>query len=133
MQVIREVAVPAEEKRKPVSGEAEVGFSNRGSYYGLGLNIDFTKPKSALLSTRMNARIVDDVTGEVLMRGRDGVAMFGSLLHVTAADEAAARPAIAARLRARGIAVRSLEPIEPSLEDAFVAIIQARTDPPDPS
>jgi len=50
------------------------------------------------------------------------VALFGNALHVTAADEAAARVAIAAS----GIAVRRLERIEPSLEDAFVAIIQER-------
>jgi hypothetical protein len=54
--------------------------------------------------------------------------MFGTLLHITAADEAAARDAIAARLHAHGIALRGLERIEPSLEDAFVAIIQARAD-----
>jgi ABC-2 type transport system ATP-binding protein len=53
-----------------------------------------------------------------------GVALFGNALHVSADDEAAARAAIAAELAARGIAVQRLERIEPSLEDAFVAIIQ---------
>jgi len=58
--------------------------------------------------------------------------MFGTLLHITADDEAAARDAIAARLHAQGIGLRGLERIEPSLEDAFVAIIQARADLPGP-
>jgi ABC-2 type transport system ATP-binding protein len=49
-----------------------------------------------------------------------GVALFGNALHVTADDEAAARAAIAEI----GIPVERLERIEPSLEDAFVAIIQ---------
>jgi ABC-2 type transport system ATP-binding protein len=49
-----------------------------------------------------------------------GVALFGNALHITADDEAAARAAIAAS----GITVRRLERIEPSLEDAFVAIIE---------
>jgi ABC-2 type transport system ATP-binding protein len=49
-----------------------------------------------------------------------GVALFGNALHVAAADEAAARAAISAS----GIEVRRLERIEPSLEDAFVAIIE---------
>jgi ABC-2 type transport system ATP-binding protein len=49
-----------------------------------------------------------------------GVALFGNSLHVTAADEAAARAAIAET----GIPVERVERIEPSLEDAFVAIIQ---------
>ena len=53
-----------------------------------------------------------------------GVALFGSTLHITADDEAAARAAIAARLQARGMPIRSLERIDPSLEDAFVAIIE---------
>jgi ABC-2 type transport system ATP-binding protein len=49
-----------------------------------------------------------------------GVALFGNALHVSADDEDAARAAVAAS----GIAVRRVERIEPSLEDAFVAIIQ---------
>jgi ABC-2 type transport system ATP-binding protein len=53
-----------------------------------------------------------------------GVALFGPLLHITADDEGVARVAVAARLQARGIAMRGLERIEPSLEDAFVAIIE---------
>jgi len=49
-----------------------------------------------------------------------GVALFGNALHVAADDEAAARAAIAEA----GITVQRLERIEPSLEDAFVAIIE---------
>jgi ABC-2 type transport system ATP-binding protein len=54
------------------------------------------------------------------------VALFGSTLHVIAEDEAAARAAITAGLRAQGITINGLERIEPSLEDAFVAIIERR-------
>ena len=54
-----------------------------------------------------------------------GVALFGNALHVTVADEAAARAALAPLLAAKGIRVARLERIEPSLEDAFVAIIEA--------
>ena len=49
-----------------------------------------------------------------------GVALFGNTLHVAADDEASARAAIAA---ARMPAQR-VERIDPSLEDAFVAIIE---------
>jgi len=56
-----------------------------------------------------------------------GVALFGSTLHLIAEDEDAARAAIGAHLRDHGIAVNRLERIEPSLEDAFVAIIEARS------
>ena len=54
-----------------------------------------------------------------------GVALFGNALHVTVADEAVARATLAPLLAAKGISVRRLERIEPSLEDAFVAIIEA--------
>ena len=54
-----------------------------------------------------------------------GVALFGATLHLTADDEAAARHAVTARLAAVGISVQRLERIEPSLEDAFVSIVEA--------
>jgi ABC-2 type transport system ATP-binding protein len=54
-----------------------------------------------------------------------GVALFGTMLHLTADDEAAARVAVAARLQATGIGVQRLERIEPSLEDTFVSIVEA--------
>ncbi len=50
-----------------------------------------------------------------------GVALFGNTLHVAADDEPSARAAITAA----GIPVERVERIEPSLEDAFVAIIEA--------
>jgi ABC-2 type transport system ATP-binding protein len=57
--------------------------------------------------------------------GVDAVALFGNALHATVVDEAAARAAIPSLLAARGVPLRRLERIEPSLEDAFVAIIEA--------
>jgi ABC-2 type transport system ATP-binding protein len=55
----------------------------------------------------------------------ESVALFGNALHATVADESAARAAIPPLLAARGLPLRRLERIEPSLEDAFVAIIEA--------
>jgi ABC-2 type transport system ATP-binding protein len=52
------------------------------------------------------------------------VALFGNALHIVADDEADARTAVEARLRSAGIAVQRLERIEPSLEDAFVSIVE---------
>jgi ABC-2 type transport system ATP-binding protein len=59
--------------------------------------------------------------------GVSGVALFGNALHVSADDEGAARQIIAARLGERGVALVRMERIEPSLEDAFVAIIEQST------
>ena len=68
--VLHSVAEPQEAPRKPVSGEMAVGVSNRGTMMGLGINIDLTKPKGALVSTRLEARIKDRTSGAVLWEGR---------------------------------------------------------------
>lgn len=91
LQVIREVTRPAERKSGPVSGEAAVGASNRGSYMQMALNLDFTKPRGALLSTRMNARILDKVSGKVLWEGH-------AKIYSRDGDEDYSESAIATRL-----------------------------------
>jgi ABC-2 type transport system ATP-binding protein len=53
------------------------------------------------------------------------VAVFGSGLHVVVDDVAGATERIRGALGAQGIAIRRLEQIEPSLEDVFVALIEA--------
>lgn len=70
VRVVRNEAVPAEEKRKPLSGEMSMGVSNHGSMMGLALRYDATKPRAALLSTRLETRIKDRTTGAVLWEGR---------------------------------------------------------------
>jgi hypothetical protein len=74
LRIARAVLVPAEAKRSPVSGEAAMEVGNRGSAYGLALNVDLTKPLPALLSTRMEARIRDRASGRLLWEGRAEVA-----------------------------------------------------------
>jgi ABC-2 type transport system ATP-binding protein len=56
--------------------------------------------------------------------GVSDVAVFGSGLHVTVPDDAAAVP-VRQALESRGVTVRRLEPIQPSMEDVFVAMIEA--------
>jgi hypothetical protein len=46
------------------------GISNRGSGFGLALNIDLSKPRPPLISTRLEVRIRDRVTDKVLWEGR---------------------------------------------------------------
>ncbi len=53
-------------------------------------------------------------------------ALFGRGLHLAVADAQAAMPAIAAALKERDAVYTKLEKIRPSLEDVFVAIIEAR-------
>jgi len=52
-------------------------------------------------------------------------AVFGGGLHITVQDPASAVPQIRALLGARQIAIRQLDPIQPSMEDVFVAMIEA--------
>ncbi|MBS0474377.1 MAG: hypothetical protein JSR28_04400 [Proteobacteria bacterium] len=74
VRIVRNELEPAEAKHKPVSGEMSMGVSNRGSMMGLGLYIDGTKPKKALLSTMLEARIRDRASGKVLWEGRAAIA-----------------------------------------------------------
>ncbi|HWJ70070.1 MAG TPA: hypothetical protein VNS79_08495 [Sphingobium sp.] len=69
VRIIRETLVPPEGKRKPVSGEVMVGASNRGTMTGMAIGIDLSKPKKALVSTRLEARLRDRVTGKPLWEG----------------------------------------------------------------
>ena len=70
LRVTHATVVPEEAPHKPVSGEMEVGVSNRGSMMGMALNIDLSKPAKALISTRLEARIKDKASGKVLWEGR---------------------------------------------------------------
>jgi ABC-2 type transport system ATP-binding protein len=53
------------------------------------------------------------------------VAVFGGGLHVTVLDAGAAESRIRSVLNERKISVRRLESIEPSMEDVFVALVEA--------
>jgi len=70
VRLTREIAASAEAPHRPVSGEASMGVSNRGSGMGLALNIDLSKPRKALISTRIEVRIRDRDTGAALWEGR---------------------------------------------------------------
>ena len=60
---------PEEPPHGPVSGDVAVGIGNRGSAMGVGLNVDFSKPLKALIATRLDARIRDKATNELLWEG----------------------------------------------------------------
>lgn len=93
LRILHTVAAPAEAPRKPVSGEMAVGVSNRGSSVGMAIDIDLRKPRGALLSTRLEARIRDRASGAVLWEGRADIATRDG-------DERWSDQAIAARLAA---------------------------------
>ena len=74
LRLTRTVLESAEAPHKPVSGQAAMEVSNRGTAYGLAVNVDLTKPLPPLVSTRLEARIVDEESGKVLWEGRAQIA-----------------------------------------------------------
>ena len=70
VRVIRIEAQPREAPHKPVSGEVSMGVSNRGTALGVGIMIDGSRPRGAIISTRLEARIRDRASGQVLWEGR---------------------------------------------------------------
>lgn len=70
IRVKQDIAEPAEVKRSPMSGEGSVMVSNRGTAVGMAIGLDFTKPRTALISTRMDLQIKHRTTGAVLWEAR---------------------------------------------------------------
>jgi ABC-2 type transport system ATP-binding protein len=72
--------------------------------------------------------IADDAPRAVeVLQGAPGileVTMFGRAVHAMVEDEAAGAREIPERLAAAGYATESIQPIEPSLEDVFVAFVR---------
>ena len=56
--------------------------------------------------------------------GAQGVAVFGNTLHIVSRHEEDLSAGIRALLKPRDISIKRLEPIEPSLEDVFVSLIE---------
>ena len=76
------------------------------------LNLDSSDPLDTMRALEGLAGVLD-------------VAVFGGGLHVTVDDVDATSARVRQRLAAQGIQVRKLEQIEPSMEDVFVALIEA--------
>jgi hypothetical protein len=72
--VRRDVLVPAEDKKNPVSGSAMMGVSNRGSMMAVSLAYDATKPRAALIETAIELRLRDKATGRALYEARARIA-----------------------------------------------------------
>jgi len=53
------------------------------------------------------------------------VALYGLLIHAVAPDVEALKPRIEEALGARGIGVRAMDRIAPSLEDVFISSVRA--------
>jgi ABC-2 type transport system ATP-binding protein len=78
----------------------------------------------------LEVRASDSTRAVEALQGAPGIAqvgLFGRALHATLREDedvAAARSRISSLLAGKGIAVESVEPIQPSLEDVFVALVE---------
>jgi len=86
----------------------------------------------AKLRALMTEPLLEITTGEgpqvaQALQGEPGVheaAMFGRAVHVVVDDAEAATRELPARLAARGLSVGGIRPVQPSLEDIFVALVR---------
>lgn len=102
-----------------------VALMYRGKVIALGTPAEL---KSSLSSHHLFHLEVSDLLGamNVLEKipGLSEVAVFGGGLHVTAADATRAIPEMRSALETAGISLPVIEPIQPSMEDVFVAMIE---------
>lgn len=77
MVIEHRLVAPPEQKRNPVSGGVSVGGGSYGSFGGLGIAIDLSKPRKAVVGTRLQVRI-RDAGGDkaVLWEGRAEIATY---------------------------------------------------------
>jgi ABC-2 type transport system ATP-binding protein len=97
----------------------------RGRIIALGTPADMKRDLAG--NNLMALESSDPLASMKALRGVPGVgdvAVFGGGLHVTVDDPASADARMRAALGAAGISIRRLEPIRPSLEDVFVAMIE---------
>lgn len=111
--ISHDVVVPEEAPHKPVSGEVSVGVSNHGYGYGGALYIDLSKPRKAIVATRLDVRIRDKATHRVLW---EGYAQGQSRMTDSGYDDTHIAPRLSAALFARfpaGKVVQALPGAEP--------------------
>lgn len=69
--VHHDVVAPPELPHSPVGGAVSAGVGSHGwGGVGMALDIDLSKPLKALIATRLEARISDSATHELLWQGR---------------------------------------------------------------
>jgi drug efflux transport system ATP-binding protein len=104
-----------------------LALMNRGKLIALDTPANL---RENLREPLLEVRASDSVRAVEALQGAPGIAevgLFGRALHATlreGEDAAAARSRIPSLLAEKGIAVEGVEPIQPSLEDVFVALVE---------
>jgi ABC-2 type transport system ATP-binding protein len=110
-----------------------LGFMYDGRLIALGSPDELKR--QAMQGQLLEVGLAPQDCGAALIRALDtldqleGVleaAPYGDLIHAVVPDTQAALPRVRAVLEAQGIAVETIRPIEPSLEDVFISLVLAR-------
>jgi len=103
-----------------------VALMYKGKVIALGAPAELKQGLSTHRILRLDSSdVLDTMRALEGVPGIHDVAVFGGGLHVTVDDPEAARERVTAALAAKKIAIQRLEPITPSMEDVFVAMIAA--------
>jgi ABC-2 type transport system ATP-binding protein len=103
-----------------------LALMHRGRVVALGTPQELKRQLDSRQLLRLEAS--DLLAAMKALEGKPGVsevAVFGAGLHVTVDSPDAGMARVRAALGEKGVEVRRLEPIEPSMEDVFVAVIEA--------
>jgi ABC-2 type transport system ATP-binding protein len=102
-----------------------LALMNRGRLIALDTP---TQLRAGMREPILELQTTDSPKAVEALKGVPGIidaAMFGRAVHVVVQDIVQARSSIQAMLEPRGIAVRGIEEIVPSLEDVFVSLVRA--------
>jgi len=103
-----------------------VGLMYAGKVVALGAPADLKRDKKTY--SLLNLETSDLLGSMRAIENKPGIrdtAVFGAGLHVTVDDAETASAEIRGALASNGIEIRKLEPIAPSMEDVFVAVVEA--------
>jgi len=102
-----------------------LAFIQRGRLVALGSPEEIKAEKMHGQVLEIDCTTPDIAIGALRKIGLfDEVSLYGALIHVVAEDVQAYRPQVEAALEAKGIEIRSIEVIAPSLEDVFIASVR---------
>jgi ABC-2 type transport system ATP-binding protein len=102
-----------------------LGLIHKGKLLALGTPAEV---KQLMRGTILEVRASVPRQASVLLRERltaASVGLFGDKVHVVSIDPARTRSDVERILREGGLAVASIHPIEPTLEDVFVSVLDA--------
>lgn len=106
-----------------------VGLIHRGRLVAVGTPHELKTVTMADEVLELHCDRPEEAIGAIeKVNGIRDVTLFGKSLHIFTADAEAAAEAVRRQLEIRGFSVRQLRRVAPSLEDAFVSLIERSTE-----